>query len=118
MEALAHTETWTVELTAHCVERFRERFCPGLDLEAAEDRLANLLDHARFDVRPPTWLVQMPRPAAAYLVVGDDLALPLLERGSRSGVFVALTCLARGGITHAARARRKEHRARQKARRR
>ena len=114
MEALAPSRTgsWTVELTHHCVERFRERFCPALDLSAAESRLERVLDHARLEPSAPAWVVATPRPAAAYLVVGDDLAVPLAERTAEPGVLVGLTCLARGGITHAARARRNRRRGR------
>jgi len=111
MEALAPMpiENWIVEFTRHCVERFRERFCPALDLLAAEARIEQVLDYARLEPWPPSWVVA-PEPAAAYLVVGDDLALPLVERGSE--VLVARTCLPRGGITRAARERRNERRAR------
>lgn len=119
MEALARipTETWTIELTEHCVEQYRERFCPALDIEVAEDRLERLLDHARLEPDPPHWVVPMPGPpAAAYLVVADDLALPLVERVSSPDVLFALTCLPRGGITHAARARRNRARARHRRR--
>ena len=119
MEALAQspTESWTVELTRHCVERYRERFCPALDLVAAESRLEQVLDFARLEPHAPAWVVPNAKPTAAYLIVGDDLAVPLVETGSRSSVMVAVSCLARGGIPQSARERRNARRRRRGGRR-
>jgi hypothetical protein len=51
-----------IELTSHAVERFRERVRPGLDLTAAEDQLATLLEaFGRWSIRPSSLQRSTPR---------------------------------------------------------
>ena len=102
---------WTVELTRHAIARFREWFCPALDLVGAEERLLTVLDHARLQPEPPPWVVPNSRKTAGYLVLGDDLALPLMDI-HRDRTLVAVTCIPRGGITSGMRARRNQRRRR------
>ena len=73
--------------------------------------------HGEISDEPPDWLAQkMLQEADAYLIVGNDLVLPLADVGSLGEEFVAKTCLDRGGISEPARKARNE-RARRRARR-
>ena len=68
---------------------------------------------------PPAWLAQkMLQSADAYLIVGNDLVLPLAEFDSLGQRFVAKTCISRGGISEPARKRRNERGRRRRAARR
>ncbi len=63
-----------------------------------------LLSHGEISDEPPEWLARkMAQEADAYLIVGTDLVLPLAEIGSPDELYVAKTCLDRGGISEAAR---------------
>jgi hypothetical protein len=105
-----------VTLSSHCVERFHERFRPALDQIRARRELEMLLALGEINDEPPEWLAQkMLQEADAYLIVGNDLVLPLAEIGQR---FVAKTCLDRGGISEPARKRRNERGRRRRAARR
>ena len=100
-------------LSHHCVNRFHERFRPALDRIRARAELQLLIEHGEIADAPPEWLARtMRQEAEAYLVVGEDLVLPLVEVGPR-GELVAKTCIPRGGISEQARRRRNE-RARQR----
>ena len=100
-------------LSSHCVERFHERFRPALDQIRARRELEMLLALGEINDEPPEWLAQkMLQEADAYLIVGNDLVLPLAEIGQR---FVAKTCISRGGISEPARKRRNERGRRRRA---
>lgn len=102
-----------VTLSPHCVERFHERFRPALDLIRARRELEMLLALGQISDEPPEWLAQkMLQESDAYLIVGDDLVLPLAELGQR---FVAKTCIPRGGISELARRHRNERGRRRRA---
>ena len=102
-----------VTLSSHCVERFHERFRPALDQIRARRELEMLLALGEINAEPPEWLAQkMLQEADAYLIVGNDLVLPLADIGQR---FVAKTCLSRGGISEPARKRRNERGRRRRA---
>src|SRR4051812_25655150 len=101
-------ETFTIEITLHAVERFRERVRPALPLDAAEDELALLLTFAEVTAEAPAWMAHTTREAThAYAVIGD-VVLPLAA--GREGVLFAKTCIPRGGISPPARARRSDNR--------
>ena len=101
-------------LSSHCVERFHERFRPALDQIRARRELEMLLALGEINDEPPEWLGwRMLQESDAYLIVGNDLVLPLAEGlGQR---FVAKTCLSRGGISDLARKRRNERGRRRRA---
>jgi len=66
-----------LEITDHCVERWRERVRPGLTLEQAEDDLAHQLStNARWGDRPD-WLDDRYKDAD-WLLLGDGIALPTI----------------------------------------
>src|SRR3954451_14636158 len=95
-----------VTLSSHCVERFHERFRPALDQIRARRELEMLLALGEIDDEPPDWLARtILQEVDAYLIVGNDLVLPLADVGQR---FVAKTCIPRGGISEPARKRRNE----------
>lgn len=100
----------TYLLTTHAVKRFRERVRPGLAWDAAESELLRLLDLGEIAAEPPAWLADRQlETAESYLVVGD-LVFPLARSSYNDSRWLAKTCLARGGISELARARRKRHR--------
>ena len=69
-----------VMLSPHCVERFHERFRPALDQIRARRELEMLLALGEIRDEPPAWLAQkMLQSADAYLIVGNDLVLPLAD---------------------------------------
>ncbi len=108
-----------VMLSPHCVERFHERFRPALDEIRARRELEMLLALGEIDDEPPEWLSQkMRQEADAYLIVGNDLVLPLVSMGPAGERLLAKTCIPRGGISEKARRRRNERRRRARASRR
>lgn len=108
-----------VRLSRHCVERFHERFRPALDLIRARAELERLIEHGEIAGEPPEWMAQKMRQSSdAYLIVGDDLVLPLDCIGYRAEELIAKTCIDRGGISEAARRRRNERGRKRRAHRR
>ena len=98
-----------VTLSPHCVERFHERFRPALDQIRARRELEMLLSHGEINDEPPEWLAQkMLQEADAYLIVGNDLVLPLADAVPQANGCVAKTCIDRGGISEPARKARNE----------
>ena len=108
-----------VTLTHHCVGRFHERFRPALDQIRARAELEALIEHGRISEDPPEWMARTMRQGAdAYLVVGEDLVLPLVAAGPLGEWLIAKTCIPRGGISEAARRRRNERGRKRRAARR
>ena len=105
-------------MTHHCIERFHERFRPALEVNQARAELRRLIRHGRIDPEPPEWLAgRMRQEADAYLVVGEDLVLPLAAPDPLDPM-VAKTCISRGGISAAAREHRNVRKRRRRAARR
>ena len=108
-----------VTLTHHCVGRFHERFRPALDQIRAREELEMLIDHGHITADPPGWMVERMRQGAdAYLIVGNDLVLPLVVIDPFGERMMAKTCISRGGISDVARRRRNERGRRRRAARR
>jgi hypothetical protein len=100
-----------VLLSHHCVERFHERVRPALDRIAARRELEALIAHGEIADEPPEWMARtMREEAEAYLIVTDDLVLPLVHTGLGDIVAIAKTCIARGGISEKARENRNRRR--------
>ena len=99
-----------IHLSQHAVDRFHERVRPGLDRTAAEDALAQLALLGTIEPEPPEWLARRQRQRAACYLVAGDVVLPLDPCRRDPTVLVALTCLARGGISELARHRRNSQR--------
>ena len=108
-----------IELTRHCVDRFHERFRPALDLIRARRELELLMAFAEVADEPPEWVAaKMRQRADAYLIIGEDLVVPVARLGPCGETLIAKTCLDRGGISEPARRRRNERgRARRAGRR-
>ena len=112
-------ETAWLQLSPHCVGRFHERFRPALDIVRARDELEMLIQQGELAESPPEWMAQtMRQEADAYLIVGNDLVLPLVSMGPAGERLLAKTCIPRGGISEKARRRRNERRRRARASRR
>jgi hypothetical protein len=91
-------------VTAHCVDRFWERAASGCARFAdALARLELITSQVGTLVDPPPWLTGVE--ADAIVALGPDVVL-VVKRKS------AVTCLARGGISEAARAARNARRGR------
>jgi hypothetical protein len=100
-----------IALTHHCIERFHERFRPALDRVAARRELEALIAHGEIAGEPPDWMKRtMRQEAEAYLIVGEDLVLPLASVGLGDLPAIAKTCIGRGGISEKARANRNRRR--------
>jgi hypothetical protein len=78
-----------VTLSAHAVEQYQQRVKPGLDRVAARFELEHLRLVGEIASQPPAW-VNAARPALYYLLLGDDVVLPLAPQGDG---WVATTCV-------------------------
>jgi len=77
-----------LELTEHCIERWRERVRPGLTLELAEEDLARqLAAHAHW--AQPDWLTPEELGDDTWLMIGDSIGFAV------RGKFV-VSCFIRG----------------------
>ncbi|MSO42495.1 MAG: hypothetical protein EXQ70_11520 [Solirubrobacterales bacterium] len=78
-------------LTHHCVNPFHERSRPALDQLRARAELEALIEHGLITGEAPEWFA---RSAAqepdAYLLIGEDVVLPLAANGPL-GELVAVT---------------------------
>jgi hypothetical protein len=103
-----------VRVSAHAVEQYRERVKPGLESDAARAELERLCMLGRIRTEPPGW-VNPARPAAYYLLLGDEIVLPLAPQAH---VWVATTCVAERTLTAARRAAKSARKASLAARKR
>lgn len=111
------TTTHTIRISAHAVERFRERVRPGLSFEAAENELARIAIVGEITAQAPAWhLRSCAQIAPLYLVVAGVL-MPLHPHRSEADVLVATTCLAQGSLSVDARRYRTARRRRAAGRR-
>jgi hypothetical protein len=89
-----------VAVSAHAVEQYRDRVKPGLDSDAARAELEQLCALGLIQTEPPGW-VNPARPAAYYLLLGDQIVLPLAPQAD---AWVATTCVAQRTLTPTRRA--------------
>jgi hypothetical protein len=95
-----------IEFSVHCLERFEERFRPGLGLDVARRELSKVVENGVEVDAPPAWSgLALPSSRESFFLVGEDLVLVLLERGDG---FIATTCVGRGTIRPSERRRRRE----------
>lgn len=99
-----------IGLSNHAVQRFKERFGSRFDrYEVARAQLRARLDDGLvwFSKEQPTWIVmvertKMRKPIAdnhvGYLVIDDEIALPLRKGQQRSSPYYAVTCLTRADV--------------------
>ncbi|HUA49040.1 MAG TPA: hypothetical protein VMA77_27645 [Solirubrobacteraceae bacterium] len=96
-----------VTLSAHAVEQYRDRVKPGLDPDGARAELEQLCALGLITTQAPGW-VNAARPAAYYLLLGDQIVLPLAPQAH---AWVATTCVAQRTLTRARRAAESARRA-------
>ena len=89
-----------VTVSAHAVEQYRDRVKPGLDPDAARTELEQLCTLGLIQPEAPGW-VNPARPAAYYLLLGDQIVLPLAPQAD---AWVATTCVAQRTLTPTRRA--------------
>lgn len=96
-----------VTISSHAAQRFAERVRPGLTVHGAMEELRRLVLVATRSEFAPAWLTTDDE-HQSYLLIGDDVCLPLKRSGQR---LVATTCLTRELITPWERAKRNRLRA-------
>jgi hypothetical protein len=94
-----------IGISVHAAERYRERFGSKFDrVDVARDQLRARLDVGivAYSRERPPWLVivaqtanQRPENHAGYLIVDEEIVLPLRRGRSRTQPFYAVTCIAR-----------------------
>lgn len=99
-------EQLTITMTAHAIERFRDRARPTLDLPRAAEELQRLIAHGHVCSEAPPWIADRQHQHAAFYLVVGDLVFPLDSSRRDPATLSLLTCLARGAISPAARQRR------------
>ena len=92
--------TQTVLISVHAVEQYRHRVRPGLDQNAARTELERLCATGESSDVAPVWLEPAKR-APYYLLLGDDVALPLFAQWDR---WIATALVAQGTLTPTRRA--------------
>jgi len=103
-----------VTVSAHAVEQYRDRVKPGLDSDAARTELEQLCALGLIRTEAPGW-VNPARPAAYYLLLGDQIVLPLAPQAD---AWVATTCVAQRTLTPTRRAAKSARKASLAARKR
>jgi hypothetical protein len=106
-----------IRVSHHAVARYQERVRPGREHSHAYSDLERLLQHGFISSRAPLWLHATQAQRSAYDLIVGDIALPLDPRPHDRERLVALACLARGGLSDAARSCRKLKRRRRHPRR-
>lgn len=107
-----------IDFSTHALERYRKRVGTALDLDIVRARLLALAGCSELTPDPPGWLAAGAREESVlYLLIGSDVAFPLVYGRDRR-TWIAKTCLARGGLSDAARHRRNTANATRRARRR
>jgi len=89
-----------VSVSIHAAEQYRERLRPGLELDAALAELKRLQETGEISTIAPEWL-NTAKPAPHYLLLGNDVVLPVLPQGDG---WIATTCVTRRTVTPTRRA--------------
>lgn len=85
-----------IRLSRHCVERYRERFRPELSIGGARsDLYRRMKTSGVFTVEKPRWILLASSPALGWIVIDDDIALPIREDRGGHHSLVAVTALYR-----------------------
>ena len=114
MSAVSPPSLKQVAVSAHAVEQYRDRVKPGLDSDAARTELEQLCALGLVQPEAPGW-VNPARPAAYYLLLGDQIVLPLAPQAD---TWVATTCVAQRTLTPTRRAAKSARKASLAARKR
>jgi hypothetical protein len=102
-----------IHLSTHAIARYQERVKPAMELDAAEREIRQLIALSPDPVRKQPWSTT--RPAEAWVILTDGVALPLIR--VRDG-WLATSTLVRASVSPEARKRRNDKRARKGRRRR
>lgn len=106
-----------IDLTHHCVERYHQRSRPALELLAAREELEILVGVGEVAEAPPPWFAAgAATESDAYLLIGEDLVIPLRQDRHGEGM-VGTTCVARNVPSEATRARWNRRKARRRMKR-
>ena len=92
----------TVLISAHAAEQYRHRVRPGLDPDAARAELERVRATGEVSTVAPAWL-NAAKAAPHYLLLGDDVVLPVLPQGDG---WIATMCLSQRTLTPTRRAAR------------
>lgn len=85
-----------IRLSRHCVERYHERFKPGLSINSARGDLYRRMREAGiFTAEKPRWILMTNTAALGWIVIDDDIALPIREDTGGHHSLVAVTALYR-----------------------
>jgi hypothetical protein len=99
-----------VTLSQHAVDRYQQRVRPALSAELAREDLGRLIGLGRVASEPPSWLADRQAQRAAFYLTVGDVVLPLDPDRRDTERLIALTCIARGGISEIARHARNQRR--------
>lgn len=102
--------TFTIQLSEHAIQRFRERVRPALGVAEAEGELARLAPVGDLLSEAPAWHAVSTAALAPWYLVIADCVLPLRPHWRDPDVLIATTCLARGDLSEATRFRRRARR--------
>jgi len=100
----------TIVLSAHGIERFRDRVRPALDLPHAEQELRELIAHGQVCSDPPGWVAERQRQRAAFYLLVGDCVFPMDPSRVEPTSLCILTCLTPGDLSPSARSRRNSRR--------
>jgi hypothetical protein len=83
-------------LTTHCTDGYRNRFRPDAPPSVAKGELYRLL-HERgvYMVGPPGWHITSNKSSVGYVVIDDEILLPIRVNRQQRRPYVAVTCLYR-----------------------
>jgi hypothetical protein len=84
-----------ITVTPHAFERYRERVSRFDELEPASDELLRLVAFGGTVGSRPRWQSEGPNAAETYLMVGQNIGLPLRGGGRR---WRAVTCVSLGWV--------------------
>ena len=96
-----------VTVSANAVEQYRDRVKPGLDRDGARAELEQLCTLGLIQTDAPGW-VNAARPAAYYLLLGEQIVLPLAPQAD---AWVATTCVTQRTLTPTRRAAKSSRKA-------
>ena len=102
--------TFTIQLSEHAIQRFRQRVRPAIGVAEAEGELARLALFGDLVPEAPAWHAVATADTAPWYLVIADCVLPLRPHWREAEVLVATTCLARGDVSEATRFRRQARR--------
>jgi len=101
-------DTAPINFSPHAVERFGERFRPGLDLDVVRRELSRMLPTLSVSRELPPGYDYPAKPRTLGYLVGEGAVFPLA--GGAPGEWRAVTCLATGSIAEAGAEKKREHR--------